>query len=76
MFRIYRAFIRELGLTLPRPICINLLLCNGFDLILALPRAVLIVEVCPLAEVFQLPLGTRTLCDDALDDFIGLIFLF
>jgi hypothetical protein len=37
---------------------------------------VVIVKIRPLAEVFRFPLGTGTLCDDALDDFVGLVFFF
>jgi hypothetical protein len=53
-----------------------LLLGNGLDLILALPRTVFIVEVCPLAEVFRLAIGACALGDDALNDFVGLVFFF
>jgi hypothetical protein len=76
MFRIYHALIRELGFTFPCPIGINLPLRDRLDLILTLPRAVLVVEICPLAEVFRLSLDTCTLCDDALDDLVSLAFLF
>jgi hypothetical protein len=76
VFRIYHALIRELGFTLPCPIGVNLLLRDRLDLILTLPCTVLVVEICPLAEVFRFSLDTRTLCDDALDDLVSLAFLF
>jgi hypothetical protein len=76
MFGIYHALIWEPGLAFLLPIGSNLLLCDRLNLILILPRTMVVVEVRPLAEVFQFPLGTCSLCDDTLDNSVRLIFFF
>ena len=75
VLRVWRTLVWELRFCLAFPERVDLFLGNRTNFVLQLPRTVLIVQVIPLNEVFDLVICVLALGNDALDSLPGLILL-